>query len=151
MPLVLGRPGSGDFRITSPVTLVAERGDGVVVNTTGSRYLIGIAGNTYLFDGEPRADEDTIVDTAPLAAGTLPPPLPGDSLRNVSREAIAKLEAHSDETVTAAYPSGFTREAFEDTRTGQRPPPRAAEPPEVTVSLHAPAGRTRAARRRRPR
>jgi len=48
-PLVIGRPGARDFRITSPITELFSRQDGLLVQTANDqRYLVGIAGNTYL-------------------------------------------------------------------------------------------------------
>lgn len=82
VPLVIGRVGAVDFRVTSPVTLVIERADGILVCTGSSRYLVGIMGNTYLMHDEPEAEAPILAS----GSATLPRP-------RVSR---SRLESHAD-------------------------------------------------------
>ena len=84
--LVIGRPGAGDVTLTSAVTHLFRRDDGILVRTEGgSRYFVGIAGNTYRFeyvsDQPQEACEQTEVDMDPADVlvrpqGAVPAPLP---------------------------------------------------------------------------
>lgn len=84
--MVIGRPGADDVTLTSAVTDLFLRDDGILVRTEGgSRYFVGIAGNTYRFEyvsDEPQEpEEQTEVDIDPShpsvhPQGAVPAPLP---------------------------------------------------------------------------
>lgn len=68
-PLVIGKPGARDLTLTSTVSYMFPREDGVLVQTIrGSRYFIGIAGNTYRCDRV--SDTDRLVDQTELDVPT---------------------------------------------------------------------------------
>jgi hypothetical protein len=68
-PLLIEQPGSPDFRVTSPVTFVLTRSDGLLLHTVKGRYVVGIASGVYIVgpsDGDAivRAVLDDSVDTS---------------------------------------------------------------------------------------
>lgn len=89
-PLVIGKPGARDVTLTSTVIRVFSRDDGTLVQTEGgSRYFVGIAGNTYRVQhvseqpeqvseltGVDLAIDSAVQHSALRAQGPLPAPLP---------------------------------------------------------------------------
>ena len=55
-PFAIARPGSTDLQVTAPVIRLLPRRDGLLVDTTRGRYVVGIAGDTYLVT----ADRDDV-------------------------------------------------------------------------------------------